>query len=185
MPVDRIKANGVHYTPATLAGFLAAVTAEVLDTDRQTIDVLDPACGDGALLWALAGQLPQPTRSRLVLHGYETDPDALDSARRLLAGAGVADVDLRQQDFLALPGVTPEASPNATCRLGSFDAVIANPPYVRTQVLGSARAQELAGRFGLSGRIDLYQAFAQAMANVLRPGGVLGLLVLCHVLILG
>jgi hypothetical protein len=55
--------------------------------------------------------------------------------------------------------------------------VIANPPYVRTQVLGAARAQELAGRFGLTGRVDLYQAFARAMANVLRPGGVLGLLV--------
>ena len=125
---------------------------------------------------ALAQQLPQQTRSRLVLHGYETDPHALGSARQLLAGAGVGDVDLRQQDFLALPGEMPEASPNAACPLGSFDVVIANPPYVRTQVLGSARAQELAGRFGLSGRIDLYQAFAQAMANVLRPGGVLGLL---------
>ena len=57
-----------------------------------------------------------------------------------------------------------------------FDAVIANPPYVRTQVLGAHRAGLLAAQFGLTGRVDLYQAFARAMAGVLKPGGVLGLL---------
>jgi len=47
---------------------------------------------------------------------------------------------------------------------------------VRTQVLGSAAARELAERFGLSGRIDLYHAFVKAMTLALREGGVLGLL---------
>ena len=37
-------------------------------------------------------------------------------------------------------------------------------------------AQQLARRFGLSGRVDLYQAFTKAIANVLKPEGVLGLL---------
>ena len=60
--------------------------------------------------------------------------------------------------------------------LRQFDAVIANPPYVRTQVLGAATAQELARRFRLTGRVDLYHAFAKAIANVLKPGGILGLL---------
>ena len=60
--------------------------------------------------------------------------------------------------------------------LHPIDVVIANPPYVRTQVLGAKQAQALAKRFGLSGRIDLYQAFTRAMADVLRTGGVLGLL---------
>ncbi len=43
-------------------------------------------------------------------------------------------------------------------------------------MLGARKAQDLAERFRLTGRVDLYQAFAQAMANVLKPGGVLGLL---------
>ncbi len=60
--------------------------------------------------------------------------------------------------------------------LRQFDAVIANPPYVRTQVLGAATSQTLARRFGLTGRVDLYHAFTKAMANVLKPGGILGLL---------
>ena len=58
----------------------------------------------------------------------------------------------------------------------AFDAVIANPPYVRTQVLGSGSAKKLAAQFGISGRVDLYHAFALAMTSVLCEGGVLGLL---------
>jgi adenine-specific DNA-methyltransferase len=89
MPADRIKANGVHYTPPTLADFLAAVTAEALGGERDTIEVLDPACGDGALLFAFAQQLPRHTRASVVLHGYETDPGVLHNARQLLADMGV------------------------------------------------------------------------------------------------
>ncbi len=60
--------------------------------------------------------------------------------------------------------------------LSAFDCVIANPPYVRTQVLGGRQAQLLSQKFGLTGRVDLYQAFAFGISQVLRPGGVLGLL---------
>lgn len=39
------------------------------------------------------------------------------------------------------------------------DIVIANPPYVRTQVLGTAKAKQLARDFNLTGRVDLYYPF--------------------------
>jgi hypothetical protein len=58
-----------------------------------------------------------------------------------------------------------------------FDLVIANPPYVRTQVMGRTKAQELARQFGLSGRVDLYYAFIEGIAQVLRPGGLAGIIV--------
>ena len=38
------------------------------------------------------------------------------------------------------------------------------------------RAGIFAAQFGLTGRVDLYHAFTRAMAGVLRPEGVLGLL---------
>lgn len=185
MRANRVKANGVHYTPPALADFLATVTLNVLGDFAGTLAVLDPACGDGALLRAFVKCLPASVRKRVVLHGYEMDPEALERAREELSEAGVRDVRLIHGDFLSVQGVDakaegrqlsllePEVGKRAADR---FDAVIANPPYVRTQVLGAAEAQRLARRFGLSGRVDLYQAFAKAMANVLRPGGVLGLL---------
>ena len=61
--------------------------------------------------------------------------------------------------------------------------VIANPPYVRTQVLGKTRAQELARQFGLTGRVDLVSAFVLAMVDALKPGGVGGFLVTNRLLV--
>jgi len=57
-----------------------------------------------------------------------------------------------------------------------FDVVIANPPYVRTQVLGARESQRLSVRFGLTGRVDLYHAFLISVTEALRPSGVLGII---------
>ena len=56
------------------------------------------------------------------------------------------------------------------------DIIIANPPYVRTQVLGAQKSQELAKAFRLKGRIDLYQAFLVAMTQCLKDRGIIGVI---------
>jgi SAM-dependent methyltransferase len=177
------KLNGIHYTPPELAGFLARVTVQALGERDGSFHVLDPACGDGGLLLAFAKAVPASLLSRLFLTGYETDPAALARAERTLTDSGAAAITLLPQDFLSVEGVEPaieygqQGLFDPVEPVGQrFDAVIANPPYVRTQVLGAKKAQELAQRFRLTGRIDLYQAFTRAMANVLKPGGVLALL---------
>lgn len=178
-----IKTNGIHYTPTELAMFLAQVTVEEMAGSTGWIDILDPACGDGVLLRALASVVPDDVRCRLRLFGYERDEQAIERAVDDLRSVGVAEVVLKAQDFLAVEGT--DASTNGQLGLFDrdevssrplFDIVIANPPYVRTQVLGASKAQDLARRFELSGRVDLYQAFVKGMANVLKPGGLLGLL---------
>jgi methylase of polypeptide subunit release factors len=184
MKADQIKAKGVHYTPPELAEFLAEVVAERVSASTNAIEILDPACGGGALLFALFQAVPSRLRKRLVMSGYETDREALRQAADLLSKAGVAEVVLQERDFLAIEGINfgPRREQLSlfgdfeSAALRQFDVVIANPPYVRTQVLGAAAAQGLARRFGLKGRVDLYHAFVTAMANVLKPGGVLGLL---------
>ncbi|MFI9534838.1 Eco57I restriction-modification methylase domain-containing protein [Nocardia fusca] len=160
------KRHGRHYTPATLAGFLAGRVAARIDSTGP-VRVLDPACGSGELLFAirdaLAGRLPG---APVELVGYDSDPAGLALARRRAAGSGV-EAEWRQSDFLAdCAGLPAE----------SFDAVIANPPYVRTQQLGGAAAQALRGQFGLRGRIDLTHPFVAALPRLMAPGGVLGLL---------
>ncbi len=167
-----IKAHGIHYTPPPLAHFLAALTSESMPQGRGPIRVLDPACGDGGLLVALSQTVPKDLRRRLLVTGYETDPSALQIAGQVLSTCGVGGVSLLAQDFLSVAHPPTHNSPI----VAPVDAIIANPPYVRTQVLGASKAQQLAKRFGLSGRIDLYHAFVKAMAHVLNPGGVLGLL---------
>ena len=175
---DQIKAKGIHYTPLELASFLADVIRDHAIFPRGPIHILDPACGNGSLLEAIVLSFRSHSRQRLILTGYETDADALEITKERLSAFNVRDTQLVEQDFLAVEGVADQQTlfdGNGTKR-NKYDIVIANPPYVRTQVLGAKHAQSLARKFGLTGRVDLYHAFTIAMANSLRPGGVLGLL---------
>ena len=183
------KANGIHYTPPSLAAYLAGMAVKSLRMGPAVagvVEVLDPACGEGELLTAVVDAVPPLMRRKLVLRGFDTDMEAVERARMLLAGYGVAAVEIHCGDFLAAIaesgfglqmdfGLGEQARPSG-CWVERFDLVISHHPYVRTQVLGAAAAQKLAGRFGLSGRVDLYHAFVRGMSLALREGGVLGLL---------
>lgn len=165
-PAADRKRHGKHYTPVELADFLAMRTLSKLDPSRP-LTILDPACGDGELLLAahrVAAALGFAEDLELV--GYDLDPDAVSIARDRASVAGVP-VRVEQADFL-----------DVSRDLGthSVDAVITNPPYVRTQQLGQELAQRLAIEFGLQGRVDLTHPFAAVMPKLLRPDGVLGLL---------
>ncbi|HEV3439519.1 MAG TPA: N-6 DNA methylase [Gemmata sp.] len=179
--VDKTKLNGIQYTPPELGEFLADMMLNALQPKARSLSILDPACGDGGLLFAFAMAIPAKVRKQLTLTGYETDNAALTVATARLASLGVKQVTLHQKDFLAVKGVRRDCKPRAgfdsdSPEVEQFNAIIANPPYVRTQTLGSKQAQRLAEQFGLSGRVDLYHAFAAAMAMMLKPSGVLGLL---------
>lgn len=180
MGVTREKKHGIHYTPTDLAAFLAEQIAQRLPRSRRQLTVLDPACGDGELLDALARAVPDEIRQRLMLVGYDTDDDAVIEANRNLSAIGVNAVDVSAADFLSLAAVDPALNDGLfgqqAERMIEADVIISNPPYVRTQVLGAERAQRLARRFGLAGRVDLYHAFTMAMLSVLAPNGIIGLL---------
>lgn len=163
------KRHGRHYTPRALARFLARRLLVHVPRPEPAgaLRVLDPACGDGELLLALHAEAGVRWPGvRLELTGFDLDPAAMAAARSRAGAAGV-EVDWRTGDFLI-----------AAARLadGSFDAIITNPPYVRTQQLGGATAQLLSRQFGLRGRIDLTHPFVATVPRLLRPGGAIGLL---------
>ena len=160
------KRHGKHYTPVELADFLATRTLSRLGpSDRLTI--LDPACGDGELLLAVhRAAVALEIDAELELVGYDLDPIAVSIARDRAAVAGVR-VRIEQADFLAV---------SRSLGAHAADAVITNPPYVRTQQLGQEFAKKLASEFGLQGRVDLTHPFVALAPKLLRPGGILGLL---------
>lgn len=167
--VSAEKAGGATYTPRPLAEFVARQMVDVFRQipSEEGLRVLDPAAGDGQLLLSLLEILQKQVKVPVEVYGFETDPKALESAaHRIGERIPSARVHFRVGNFLDYV----EAR-------GDYDLVIANPPYVRTQILGSARAQKLARRFGLLGRVDLYHAFLLAIARVLQPGGVAGIIV--------
>jgi adenine-specific DNA-methyltransferase len=163
-----VKAHGIHYTPPDLAEFLATGLRRHAPP-KDVLRVIDPACGDGGLLAAVAAQFPRP--GAVELTGTEIDARALEAAGERL-GAARHPLQLLERDFLE----SLDSIGSAEGVRGRFDGVISNPPYVRTQALGGARARDVGRRFGLAGRVDLYQAFIRAIAELLAPGGVLALL---------
>ncbi|MBO0710838.1 MAG: N-6 DNA methylase [Acetobacteraceae bacterium] len=175
------KAGGATYTPTELADFVATEIAARADLSRPTLRVLDPAIGNGQLLMSLLSQLQSRSRATVIVVGFDTDPDALrDAERRLRIAFPAVTQNLHHDSFLAFALNRAQSGPSPSRRrprLEDFDIIIANPPYVRSQILGSREARALASAFGLSGRVDLYHAFLIAMARSLRPGGTAGIIV--------
>lgn len=173
--ISDAKRHGVHYTPTLLAEFLARQALAA--SEGRSLSALDPACGDGELLAAIAAAaeaagLPAPR-----LTGIDRDPAAIAVATQRLRGIHAASVQLRCGDFLEVALSAGQLRAAEDEPPASYDIVISNPPYVRTQVLGGERAQQLGRAFGLTGRVDLYHAFVCAMSSVLKEdGGVLALL---------
>ncbi|MEX2613380.1 MAG: N-6 DNA methylase [Gaiellaceae bacterium] len=112
---------GQFFTPPIIAEFMAE---SVRDIGPET--VLDPGVGGGALLRAV-GEGPRR-------FGLDIDPLAVEMATSSL-GSGV---DVVVGDFL-----NPSAWPFA---VETFDAIIANPPYVRHHNL-SAEHKALSPRY--------------------------------------
>jgi adenine-specific DNA-methyltransferase len=182
--VTEEKAAGATYTPPDLANFVAAQISRLapVATSTDTIRVLDPATGDGELLLSLLTELEKNGSSPIEVHGFETDNQALGIATaRIKRRFPKVALHLAHGNFLEF--VLEQVRVNASADLFkrrqsvSYDLIIANPPYVRTQIMGAEQAQLLSSQFGLAGRVDLYYAFLIGMAQVLRHGGVAGIIV--------
>lgn len=160
------KENGVVYTPMEMANYVAN---EILKYRSEPFDseiaILDPAVGTGELLISMINAIDNHGK-RIKVVGYETDKEiGKETQSKLETMFPELEIEIRTTDFLdAMKEGIPE----------KFDCVIANPPYVRTQIMGSSRAQEIAQRLSLAGRVDIYYAFLMYTKEVLKPCGVAG-----------
>jgi type I restriction-modification system DNA methylase subunit len=174
-----IKNSGATFTPTELADFLAdKLISELIQENATSYTILDPACGDGELLASIARKFSvSKNKININIKGFDTNVDYIISAKSYLSEFNF-DVDIQNQDFLNTQGVCAEPLDlfNQNINEQYADIVIANPPYVRTQILGTEKAQEIAKRFNLKGRVDLYYPFLIAMTNVLKKGGLIGVI---------
>lgn len=178
--VEEEKSSGSTYTPANFAAFVADQIVQSADLPKSgKIRVLDPACGDGALLIALIERLPLSARERVEVVGYDINPTAITLAwQRLRRDFPDLTMHFEQKDFLEhvlnLQGGGDMFSAGEVQE--PFHLVIANPPYVRTQIMGAQQAQKLAQSFELTGRVDLYYPFLLGISQVLAENGVTGVI---------
>ena len=181
---NKEKIAGITYTPKILSDFVAQEVTEAYTpstSSEQQIRILDPAIGAGELVISLLEQLSPHKElfDRVQVNGFDTDRNAISvSYSRISKLFPHIDIILRQENFLdyflKYYGLNWKFNLFNPDTLRGYDLIIANPPYVRTQILGAEKSRLLAAHFKLKGRIDLYYPFLRALASVLKPEGILG-----------
>lgn len=159
------KTNGVVYTPRELGNYVAQHMLQHHTIDSENVKILDPAIGSGELIEALLDTL-DIQKINLTVCGYETDDKvAEETLTKLQSKYPNLTFKIYNRDFIQayLDSETEQ-----------YDYIIANPPYIRTQILGAEKAQLLAKQFGLTGRIDIYYAFIMIAVKVLKKKGIAG-----------
>lgn len=173
--METARALGAFYTPAALAEPLARWAVRGAgDT------IFDPSCGDGVFLTCglsrLLGLGANPRTLSDQIAGVEVDVKAVHRARAALVSRhpGLRWSRLAQDDFFLF----------ARENLGkvAFDAVVGNPPYLRTQGrsdVAKKRAVEVARSCGaeLTADASAWAPFVAAAAGFVKPGGRLAMVV--------
>ena len=170
-----IKTTGATFTPQGLADYLSERLLSYVNS--KNITVLDPSCGDGELLLSIGKKLFDKNID-FNLNGYDLNNDYLNLAKERLFQYKTKFIN---DDFLEYVDIiknqlTLNFLNTNTSINESVDIVIANPPYVRTQILGTEQSQLLAQKFDLKGRVDLYYPFLMAMTASLKVGGIMGVI---------
>lgn len=177
------RARGVFYTPVEIAEWLVEQTYGPLLTKWNGVEppprFLDPACGAGVFLQAAIKSLrmrcvqfgfcreQQQQAVGEAIFGIDIDAATIQTAR---VQTGLPTSNLRCADFLAAE------------RIGSFAAIVGNPPYVSIRELvknaGAEKVASLRERYqSARGNFDLYVPFCERALQLLAPGGRLGLIV--------
>lgn len=161
---------GSVYTPPDLAAWVAMELTSHLDLSKPLV-VLDPACGQGALLSAIH----EATDGAAQLAGIDVDTEAVSQARLLLPDS----TQLIVADTLVLAQRQPSEVTTCIARavLGrQVDAVIANPPWGAQLPHSRPRLQELGYKLA-QGQFDSFDLFVELALGLVAEGGVLAFII--------
>jgi tRNA1(Val) A37 N6-methylase TrmN6 len=168
------KLRGAFFTPQTIAGYLA----EWAIANNPAARILDPTCGDGSFLVAAAELLMSLGANQQALSdqvvGIEVDAETAHAAMMAVQARDL-DATVKVDDFFRLSPPS-ELFPS----LGTFDAVVGNPPFVRYQHhAGEARRFSMLAALKqgvrLSGLASSWPAVLIHAAAFLKPEGKLAM----------
>jgi methylase of polypeptide subunit release factors len=174
------KLKGAVFTPPWLSRYLSQIALKHwrrLNPGKGYPTIAgDLSCGPGIFLSSLLELLPRETQ----VVGYDSCPEYVCLARLLnirseaclvkCADTLIEMPTFRQMDLFA-------AAP--TLSSSSFDLIVGNPPYIRSQLLNRKYARTLKQLYPdmTQGNFDLVVLFLAQTLNLLAPGGIAALVV--------
>lgn len=162
------KLRGGYYTPLDLATFLARWVKEI-----SPKRILEPSCGDGVFLSALA---KVKGLQQAAIEGFELNEEEAAKASQRASAVGLKSTTIYDEDFLQW------ALTHFDDQRVQFNAVVGNPPFVRYQYLPEPfqrRAEQIFERLELpfTKHTNAWVPFILASMALLRPGGRLAMVV--------
>lgn len=163
-PLENTESNEVA-EGSPVGGDLGRSSSAGMDEPRKALLVADLCTGSGCIACSLAYEHPDV---RVI--ATDVAPEAVALAKENTEALGLADRVAVLQCSLG-SGIGEK-------RMGTFDAVVSNPPYVPTAVMAGIPREvadfepTLALDGGADG-LDLFRPLAQWAARALKPGGVL------------
>ena len=148
--------------------------------------ILEPSCGDGSFLAAIADRLveksgPNGLSRSVEIVGIEIDPLLAERSRTLLEdrmnASSLAQVEVHQADFfreyLSESVLAGHSGAETPLRRESFDLVVGNPPFGGTfdHSIEDILDARVGTRLGRKIKKETYAFFIVACVDLLRPGG--------------
>ena len=159
------KRNGQFLTPPAVATLMADALGDLPDGAR----LLEPSIGSGVLAAAVADRAARAGVRGLYVEGADIDAALADVAREVLAASpAVGQARVVVGDFMAATVPPPRGLFDAPADAVRFDAVVANPPYVK---LNKADARLQAAEAIAPAAPNAYAVFMSLALDQLVPGG--------------
>lgn len=165
-----VEKSGRVYTPDVLADWVAAELISRLPRGKPLF-VIDPACGDGALLRSVE---KTTSHAQVRLGGIDIDATAIRKAARILAPGTI----LKHADALLPNGksFTVEAGWNALFGNSAIAGVISNPPW-GADVRQSPTELRQAGYKLAQGQFDSYDLFIELCLRIVPEHTILAFII--------
>lgn len=143
---------------------LVSAALEMADKDASKLRILDLCCGSGCIACAVAKNLPRAT----VVAGDISDK-ALDVCRE--------NITVSRLSTRVIP-VHVDAAKWADTRVGVFDVIISNPPYIATEEIGTLDVsvkdyEPVSALDGGQDGLDFYRSIIKYWTVALRPSGLI------------
>ncbi len=154
------KLRGGYYTPMDLAQYLSKWVSET-----NPKNILEPSCGDGVFLEALAPLVSNDAS----ITAIELENKEVKKASKRINAFKSPSIDIKCVDFLEWYLKNGQKN-------NSFDAVVGNPPFIRYQYL-SEKDQEFSEQIfkkhhlPFTKHTNAWVPFIIASLSLLKPGG--------------